>query len=186
MKLSPKQARFVAEYVVDLNATQAAIRAGYSPKTAVVQGPRLLRKAQILGAVAERAQKVLDKAEVTVERVVQELALLGFADMRHYLTFADDGQVYLDWKEMPDSASRAIQEIVQDEYVEGKGSDARLVRRTKFKLHSKTPALDLLAKYLGMLIHKHEHTGAGGTPLPPTNISVHLVPTATAHDDGDS
>ena len=176
MKLAPKHARFVAEYVVDLNATQAAIRAGYSPKTATVQGPRLLRNARILSAISEKAQRVLEKADVTVDRVVQELALLGFADMRNYLRFDPNGSVYLDWTHMPEHATRVIQEIVQDEYVEGKGEDARLVKRTKFKLYPKTPALDLLAKYLGMLVQKHEHSGPGGVPIEPKVIVNFIRP----------
>lgn len=67
MKLTPKQAAFVAEYLVDLNATQAAIRAKYSKKTAHVQGPRLLGNVAVRRALdialAERAARLGVKAE---------------------------------------------------------------------------------------------------------------------------
>lgn len=68
--MTPKQERFVAEYLIDLNATQAAIRAGYSAKTAVVQGSRLLTNANVAAAVAAARTKVAGKLEVTADRVI--------------------------------------------------------------------------------------------------------------------
>lgn len=70
--LSPKQARFVAEYLKDQNATQAAIRAGYSQKTAAQQGSRLLMNVEVAKAVGRKQQKVAQKAEITVESLAQE------------------------------------------------------------------------------------------------------------------
>jgi phage terminase small subunit len=71
--LPPKQARFVLEYVKDLNATQAAIRAGYAKASAEVQGCRLLRNAQIRAAVAKAQDRIAEKAGVTVDSIVGEL-----------------------------------------------------------------------------------------------------------------
>lgn len=71
--MSPKQQRFVQEYLIDLNATQAAIRAGYSAKTANEQGSRLLANASIREAVARGQEKVAAKAELTVEAHLDEL-----------------------------------------------------------------------------------------------------------------
>lgn len=67
--LSPKQQRFVDEYLVDSNATQAAIRAGYSAKTAEQQGSRLLRNVQVAAAIEERGAKLAKKVGTTAERV---------------------------------------------------------------------------------------------------------------------
>jgi hypothetical protein len=71
--LTEKQKRFVAEYLIDLNATQAAMRAGYSPKTANEQGARLLANASVRQMVAEGAQKRIRKAEVTAQDVIDGL-----------------------------------------------------------------------------------------------------------------
>ena len=71
--LTPKQQRFVEEYLIDLNATQAAIRAGYSERTANEQGSRLLANVSISEAIAEAQEKLSNKAQVTVEMVVQGL-----------------------------------------------------------------------------------------------------------------
>lgn len=62
-KLTPKQKRFVEEYVVDCNATQAAIRAGYSPKTAYSIGQENLKKPEVMKAIAEKQKKVSEKTE---------------------------------------------------------------------------------------------------------------------------
>ena len=71
--LTPKQQRFVEEYLIDLNATQSAIRAGYSEKTAAVIGAENLIKPNIAKAIAEAQEKLSNKAQVTVEMVVQGL-----------------------------------------------------------------------------------------------------------------
>ena len=80
--LTPKQERFIAEYLKDLNATQAAIRAGYSAKTAVAQGPRLLGNVEVAKALAARQSKQLETADLSAARVLEELRRLAFADIR--------------------------------------------------------------------------------------------------------
>ncbi|WP_082017872.1 terminase small subunit [Leisingera sp. ANG-Vp] len=82
MALTAKQERFVAEYLIDLNATQAAIRAGYSAKTAHSVGHENLRKPEIAKAIQEAQAKRSEKTGITQERVLQELARIGFADIR--------------------------------------------------------------------------------------------------------
>lgn len=71
--LTPKQQRFVAEYLKDQNGKQAAIRAGYAPRSAEVQGCRLLRNAQVRAAVDKAQARVAKKAEITVESLAAEL-----------------------------------------------------------------------------------------------------------------
>ena len=72
MPLTPKQQRFVAEYLIDLNATQAAIRAGYSSLTAYAQGSRLLSKAEVSAAIAVQQTRALEKAAGSAEWIVQK------------------------------------------------------------------------------------------------------------------
>jgi phage terminase small subunit len=78
--LTPKQAAFVQEYLVDLNGTQAAIRAGYSPKTANEQAARLLANASVQAAVTKGREKLAAKVEVTAERVLGGLLAEATAD----------------------------------------------------------------------------------------------------------
>ena len=77
--LTPKQARFVEEYLIDLNATQAAIRAGYSEKTARAMGHENLTKPDIEEAIADALKARRQRTEVTQDRVLEELAVLAFA-----------------------------------------------------------------------------------------------------------
>ena len=71
--LTPKQQRFVEEYLIDLNATQAAIRAGYSEKTAAVIGAENLIKPNIAKAIQEAQESLSNKTQLTVDMVVQGL-----------------------------------------------------------------------------------------------------------------
>ena len=89
--LGPRQARFVEEYLVDLNAKQAAIRAGYSPKTAEVQGSRLLSHAKVQRAVTARMAERSKRTEVAADRALLEIARIGFSDLRRL--FHQDGRL---------------------------------------------------------------------------------------------
>lgn len=72
-KLTPKQERFVAEYIIDLNATQAAMRAGYSEKTAYSQGQRLLKDVEIQALLSKKIANASEKLDLSAERVLRGL-----------------------------------------------------------------------------------------------------------------
>ncbi len=78
--MTPKQRRFVAEYLVDLNATQAALRAGYSARTAPQQGSRLLKNAQVQAAIAGQQAQQLEAVEVRIEDVLRDLKAIAHTD----------------------------------------------------------------------------------------------------------
>ncbi|WP_368649647.1 terminase small subunit [Brucella intermedia] len=159
MSLTPKQERFVAEYLIDLNATQAAIRAGYSEKTAQQQGSRLLLNVVVQEAIAKGREKTAEKLEITKERIVEELAKIGFSNMLDYMRAGTDGDPYLDFSNLTREQAAALAEVTVEDFKDGRGEDARDVRRIKFKLHDKKGALVDMAKMLGFMIEKHEHSG---------------------------
>ena len=148
--LTTKQARFIEEFLVDLNGTQAAIRAGYSAKTAEVQASRLLRYAKVQSAVSagRKAQSV--RAEITADAVIAELAKLGFANMADYMRALPSGDPYLDFSALSREQAAALQEVTVDAYVEGHGDDTREVKRIKFKLADKRAALVDLGRHFGI------------------------------------
>lgn len=80
MALTEKQKAFVREYLVDLNATQAAIRAGYSKKNADRIGPELLGKTCVSAAVSEALQKRAERTEITQDKVLEEIARYAFKE----------------------------------------------------------------------------------------------------------
>jgi phage terminase small subunit len=142
--LTPKQERFVQEYLIDLNATQAAIRAGYSAKTANEQGARLLANVSIAAAIAAKQEKLFDRYEVTADRIVRELALMGFSNMLDYVSI-EGGEARVDLSAIDRDQAAAIQEVTVESV--GGGKEAPIVR-TKFKLASKQGALELLGRRL--------------------------------------
>ena len=174
--LTAKQARFVEEYLVDLNATQASIRAGYSAKNADKIGPELLGKTRVAAAIAEAMKARSERTDITQDMVLRELALIGFADMGDYVTISDSGNVLLDLTNLPEGATKVIHEVTQDEYKEGNGDDARDVKKTKLKLYDKRAALVDIGRHLGMFPNKHEHTGKGGGPIR-TEVDLTGIPT---------
>lgn len=163
--LNPKQQRFVAEYLKDLNATQAAIRAGYKADNADVTGPRLLGNVGVASAIAFGQAKLAEKAGVTAERVVAELAKLGFANMQDYMRVGVDGDPWLDFSQLTRDQAAALTEVTVEDFKEGRGEDARDVRRVKFKLADKRAALVDLGRHLGMFVENVRHSGPSGGPL---------------------
>src|SRR5690606_2634547 len=87
-QLPTKQERFVEEYLIDLNATAAAIRAGYSAKTAHVQGPRLLSNVRVRARVDECLAEISTRTGVTVERIERELARIAFVNPGKVVNFS--------------------------------------------------------------------------------------------------
>lgn len=146
--LSLKERRFVVEYLIDCNGTQAAIRAGYSAKSAGPQASDLLRKPNIRAAI----EHVLAQHEVAAGRIIAELAAVGFANMGDFVNVGGDNtaEVIASLRDLPRQHAAAIQELTVETYVEGHGEDARDVKRVKLKLMPKLPALVKLGERLGM------------------------------------
>lgn len=156
MALTAKQQRFVQEYIVDLNATEAAKRAGYSERTAYSQGQRLLKNAEVQTAIG-KAQTVREKRTgITADRVLNELALLGFSNMQDYMTVQPDGTAYVDLSSLTRDQAAAIQEITVDEYADGRGDHARAIKKVKVKLADKRASLVDIGRHLGMFTERHE------------------------------
>jgi phage terminase small subunit len=141
-KLTPKQQIFVEEYLYDLNATKAAIRAGYSPRTAHVQGPRMLEnvrvRAHIEKALAERSRRT----GINTDLVLLELARIGRANPADVVNF--DEATIRDSNLRDDTA--AIQSIKVKKIPTENGE---IIER-EIKFHDKNRALELLGKHLGM------------------------------------
>lgn len=157
--LTAKQARFVEEYLIDLNATQAAIRAGYSEATARSIGAENLTKPDILEAITEAQAKRSERTEITQDRVLQELAKIGFSNMLDYMTITDSGDLVHDFSALTRDQAAAISEVVVEEYAEGRDEDKREVKKIKFKLSDKRAALVDMGRHLGMFKDKIEHSG---------------------------
>lgn len=147
MALNPKQQRFVAEYLVDLNATQAAIRAGYSVDTAGAIGFELLTKPEISDAVAIAKAAQLGRTELTATRVLEELRRLSFSNVQDL--FDDDGNLRpIRELTREQAACIASLEVVKKNAVAGDGMIDTIY---KVKVWDKTRSLEMVAKHFKLL-----------------------------------
>lgn len=170
MALNDKQQRFVEEYLIDLNATQAAIRAGYSEKSAGQMAHELLKKHEIQTALSESMKAREERTKITQDMVLMELAKIGFSDIRKVVKWGntemrstDDesgelveayhGLRLVASDEIDDSTAAAISEI----------SEGR--EGLKVKFHDKRASLVDIGRHLGMFKDKVELTGHDGGPV---------------------
>lgn len=144
MKLTPKQERFVQEYLVDLNATAAARRAGYSEKNADKIGSELLGKTRVSQAIQKAIQERSKRTEITQDMVILELAKLGFFDIRKL--FDKDGKP-LDISKLDDDTAAALVGLDVQDVTDSDGNFIGYIK--KYKMADKIKALELLGKHLG-------------------------------------
>lgn len=163
--LNELRLRFIDEYMVDLNASAAYRRVRPAAKNADVHSHKLIKEPAVRAEVNRRRAALSKKAGVTVERIVAELALIGFANMADYMRPGADGDPVLDFSKLSRDQAAALTEVTVEDFRDGRGEDARDVRRVKFKLADKRAALVDLGKHLQMFVEKIEHSGKDGTPL---------------------
>mgnify|MGYP001112617494 CR=1 FL=1 len=144
MALTPKQKRFVAEYLVDLNATAAAKRAGYSEKTACEQAARLLANVKVQTAVQEAEQARQERTEITQDMVLREMSKLAFFDIRKM--FDKNGKP-LDISALDADTAAALVGLDVQDVTDNDGNYIGFVK--KYKMADKIRALELLGKHLG-------------------------------------
>ena len=146
--LNPRQAAFVTEYLIDLNGTQAAIRAGYSPRSAEVTASRLLSDAKVSAAIAEAKAARMERTETTADDVIRELKRIAFLDPRQVMSWGPDGVRLLASSSLSPDVAAAIAEV-SETTTEGGGS-------LRVKWADKISALRLLMQHLSMLTEKLE------------------------------
>lgn len=177
-ELTPKQKRFVRELMVDENAKQAAIRAGYSPKSAEVNGCRLANRVPHVKAAIEKARTELaQRTHLRQEDVIAELKRVMFADPRK--AFDGEGNP-IPIHQLPEDVAHAIastevrvEDIPGRELDDGAEVKARAVASVKkWKWWDKTRALELGMRHLGMLTDKVQRVGSDGKPIDDESIEV--------------
>lgn len=169
--LTLKQEAFCQAYIETGNASEAYRRAYDASKMKEASVNRvahdLLKNLKIASRLEELRLGIQQRHEVTVDKIIRELALIGFSNMLDYVQTQDDGTAYVDLSALSRDQAAAISEITVESYTEGHGEDARPVKKVKFKLTDKRGALVDLGKHLGMFPtqvsgkiehdHKHDH-----------------------------
>jgi phage terminase small subunit len=138
-RMTPKQRRFISEYLVDLNATQAAIRAGYSKRRATSTGWDLLHKRPAIAAAISEGMLAREKRTlITADRVLQQFARIAFADIRPLAQLVENGLEAKSLAALSDDLAAAVVELSAN----GKGM--------RLKLQNRIEALNALARHLGL------------------------------------
>lgn len=166
MKLTPKQMRFVDEWLIDFNGKQAAIRAGYSAKTAEATAARLLRNVKVQAEISRRQKDLQRRTEVTQDRVVKELMRVAFADMADYAQVRSYPVVNKDGIEVVKQLVTFTKtSALTDDQRAAIASIKQGANGIEVKLHDKIKSLELLGRHIGMFNDKLSLSGTDGGPL---------------------
>lgn len=168
-KLTAKQKAFVSEYLIDLNATQAAIRAKYSEKTAEQMAYQLLQKTSVQEAIQGAMKNREQRTQITQDKVLNELAKIAFAngtDFASLMTGMKKKQVWNDETQEYDEIDveeQFVQFVDTDSLPEDKKAAVAAIKETRYGIavesHDKVKALELIGKHLGMFKEKIELSG---------------------------
>lgn len=159
--MNKKQSAFASEYVIDYNATQAAIRAGYSQKTAYSMGHELLKKIEIQEAIKDLEAAAAARAAISKDKVIRELARVAFVDPRKL--FDENGRPK-DLESLDDDTAAALASVdIFEEYDFDDGNRVLIGHTKKYKWADKLRALELLGKHLGMFTDKVHVEGSVDT-----------------------
>lgn len=147
MSLTVKQQRFADEWLIDMNGTAAAIRAGYSPKSAEVTASKLLRNTKVRAYIDQRMAEHSRRTGVTQERIIRELARIAFLDPTQI--------VNMDTAELLDDAAADDRAAIASVKVKSMSGDVEMIER-EIRFADKIKALELLGKRFGMWIDKQQ------------------------------
>ena len=151
---APKRDLFPYEYIKDLNQTQAAIRSGYSSRTAHSHASRMMKDVNVQAKIRELKRKRELRCELSADAVLHELSLIGFSDLSDFVGIDYNTGVIIakGFDQMPPGASRAIEAIKEDRAIKetSDGESVVVYDKVTFKLHSKIKALELLGRHLAL------------------------------------
>jgi phage terminase small subunit len=177
-KLTPKRERFCREYLIDLNAKNAAIRAGYSPKSAQEEGSRLLSDVKVMELLAKLGLKQADRLDLKADKVLRAIEQIAYSDVRGMF----DGTSLKAPHEWDDDTAAAVagMDIVTKNLGEGE-----IEYVAKIKRSDRLKALDMLARHHSLYHDKLEVevTGNIAERLARAKSAVRVA--ATPHDGGE-
>ena len=177
-KLNERQRRYCEEYLIDLNATQAAIRAGYSEKTAYSMGQRLLKNVEVKTYIDELIDERKKRTEITQDRVLRELAIIAFSNAADYAAVVER-EAFLEMeggekiKLLDDDGNpvmyRTVEPVLTQDLTEDQKRALSVIKKGRdgfeVKPYDKVRALELLGKHLGMFTDKVNVEGEINNPM---------------------
>lgn len=193
--INPQEEIFIAEYLAHFDAYKAARAAGFAKSVAANVAPSWISldgpKPQVARAIRTAVQARINRLNVTADVVVAELARLGLSNMGTFFKTDVDGTPYFAFDELTENDTACIKSLTIEEFKDGRGENARDVRKVKLELHDKKGPLLALARHLGVL------EGPGGAPAGDgdepgvsgsttvNNFTINLVPSGQHFKEGN-
>lgn len=155
-KLTPKQERFCQEYIIDLNGTQAAIRAGYAERAAKEIASENLTKPNISDRIKELQGGVSESLSFKANDILKEVGYIALSNIQDYL---DEGNIVKDITKLTREQSAAISSVKTTITYSGRGEEKEQHIATEIKLYDKVKSNELLGKYFKLWIDQVQHSG---------------------------
>jgi phage terminase small subunit len=185
-QLSIIERRFVDEYVESENPRGAAIRAygkRINPGAIDPRALEMVRRPLVQAAIAELSRAATERCQISTDKILREVAKVAFSNIGDYIKITADGEPFVDMSDVDANQLAAVAEVTVEDYKEGRGDDARDVRKVKFKLHDKLAGLDKLMRYAGLYApDKIEHSGPGGGPIQTANANLNVTVDMSSQD----
>lgn len=176
-RLTPLETAFVRELLLNPNnATRAAIRAGYAPKSADSAAAQVKARPEVKAHLDFYRAQDSERFNVTRQRIIEELAAVAFTNPTNFVRLNEHGEPdRVDFSELSPAEWASVAEFTVEDFKEGRGEDARDVRRVKYKHHPKLEAIKQLVTLLGLNEPekvKLEVAGNGGGPVITANMTA--------------
>lgn len=171
-ELTDMQESFVREYLVDMNATQAAIRAKYSEDTAGQLGWQNLQIPSIRSAIDHELTKRFERLDLRADRVLLELRRLAFGRLKDIAKYGANAPELISTEDLDDDAAALMKSITFSESSSSSDKGDSSSKSVSFAMHDKKGALEVLAKHFKLLTDKVEHTGKDGGPIETKDLTA--------------
>lgn len=148
--LRPQHRQFLREWLILRHGEKAALAAGYAARSARVQASTILAREDVRAAIAEAEGKLQATHEDELERILDELRRIAFGGLGDFLRITPDGDTFIDLSRASREDLNTLDSTEIEDYVEGRGENARNVRRVKIKRADRLKALELLGKHFGL------------------------------------
>lgn len=168
-KLNDKQKRFAAEYLIDLNATQAAKRAGYSEKTSYAQGHYLLKHPEVKAEIQRNMDERAKRTEITADNVLKEIAKMAFCNVRD--VFDENGNLR-PIHDLPETVTASISSVKVKTFTLPGAQGAEVEHVTEVKLWDKGANLERLGKHLKIFTDNLNVSGSMNITMDETDLKA--------------
>lgn len=183
-RLTDIEHKFVMEYLVHNNARRAAIACGASERDAPDMAARLMADRNVSFVIAKELAERAKRYEVTADRIVEEMSRIAFSNVGDFIRATVDGDPAIDLTLLDRGQWAAISEAVVEDYTEGRGDQARDVKRVKVKTHDKLGALTSLAKRFRLFPEASDVNGGAGSETDKLKLVDSILARITSKGDG--